>query len=50
VTKALEDVPGVSDVHVSLEGKSATLEAGPEVTDDALVKAVKDAGYEAQVA
>jgi Cu2+-exporting ATPase len=46
VTKALEGVEGVSDVKVSLEGKSATLEAAPSVTDEQLKAAVADAGYE----
>ncbi|MDY4534906.1 MAG: heavy metal translocating P-type ATPase [Tractidigestivibacter sp.] len=50
VTKALEGVPGVSSVKVSLEDKGAVVEASPEVTDAALVAAVKDAGYEATVA
>ncbi len=50
VTKALEGVPGVSSVKVSLKGKDAVVEADPTVTDDALVAAVKDAGYEASVA
>ena len=50
VTKALEGVPGVSSVKVSLEDKDAVVEASSEVTDEALVAAVKDAGYEATVA
>ena len=50
VTKALEGVPGVSSVKVSLADKDAVVEAAPEVTDEALVAAVKDAGYEATVA
>ena len=50
VTKALEGVPGVSSVKVSLADKDAVVEAAPEVTDEALVAAVKDAGYDATVA
>ncbi|SFX63031.1 cation transporter, partial [Olsenella sp. kh2p3] len=50
VTKALEGVPGVSSVKVSLEDKDAVVEASSEVTDEALVSAVKEAGYEATVA
>ena len=50
VTKALEGVPGVSSAKVSLADKNAVVEAAPEVTDEALVAAVKDAGYEATVA
>ncbi len=36
VTKALEGVPGVSSVKVSLADKDAVVEAAPEVTDQAL--------------
>lgn len=50
VTKALEGVAGVSAVDVSLEAGTATVEAGEGVTDEALVAAVADAGYEAAVA
>ena len=50
VTKALEGVSGVSSVDVSLEAGTATVEADASVTDDALVAAVADAGYEASVA
>ncbi len=50
VTKALEGVPGVSSVKVSLADKDAVVEAAPEVSDEALVAAVKGAGYEASVA
>ena len=45
VTEALEGVRGVKNVHVSLEDKSATLDAGLLVSDDKLKKAVADAGY-----
>ena len=50
VTKALEGVAGVSSVSVSLEDGTATVEAAEDVTDEALVAAVVDAGYEAGVA
>ena len=50
VTKALEGVEGVSSVDVSLEAGTATVEAAEGVSDDALVAAVADAGYEATVA
>ncbi len=50
VTKALEGVPGVSSVDVSLEAGTATVEVADAVTDEALVAAVVDAGYEATVA
>ena len=45
VESALNALPGVS-AHVDLEKKTAAVTAGPEVTDDILRKAVKDAGYE----
>lgn len=45
VTEALKGVRGVKNVHVSLEDKSATLDAGPLVSNKRLEKAVEDAGY-----
>lgn len=45
VTEALEGVRGVRNVHVSLEDKNATLDAGPLVSNKKLEKAVADAGY-----
>ena len=50
VTKALEGVPGVTSVDVNLEAGTATVEVADAVSDDALVAAVADAGYEATVA
>ena len=50
VRKALEGVDGVSAVDVNLEAGTATVEAADSVTDEALVAAVVDAGYEATVA
>lgn len=50
VTKALEGIEGVSDVKVDLESGTATCEVADGVSDDALVAAVVDAGYEAQIA
>jgi Cu2+-exporting ATPase len=49
VTKALEGLQGVSNVRVSLEGNTATVDVAPGVTDEALVAAIVDAGYEAVV-
>lgn len=46
VTRALEGIPGASDVNVSLEGKKATVNVPDSVTDDDLKTAVTDAGYE----
>ncbi len=45
VEKALREVNGVTDVVMSLEGKSATI-TGDNVADDVLKAAVTDAGYE----
>ncbi len=45
-TAALEAVPGVSGVSVSLEEKQATLKAEPSVSDEALKKAVEGAGFQ----
>lgn len=46
VTRALEGIPGATDVNVSLENKKATVSVPETVTDDALKAAVVDAGYE----
>ena len=45
VVKALTGLDGVSDVHVSLEEKMASVVAAPSVTDEALKAAIEDAGY-----
>ena len=44
-TDALQAVPGVSSVNVDLESKTAKLELSAEVSNDALKKAVANAGY-----
>ena len=46
VEKALRGVPGVSEVTVELEAKTATVEAADGVTDEALRKAVDDLGFQ----
>lgn len=46
VTRALESVPGVTSVQVSLEDKTAVIEASDSVNEEALKSAVSDAGYE----
>ena len=46
VTHALEGVSGVSRVQVDLQAKTAAVEAEAGVTDQALVDAVTQAGYE----
>ena len=47
VQEALAAVPGVQEVNVDLEGKSATVSVDGSVTDEALKAAVNGAGYEA---
>ena len=47
--KALAAVEGVSEVTVSLEEKKAEVTLSHEVSDEVLIKAVVDAGYEASV-
>lgn len=46
VQKALEAVEGVMEVRMSLEDKTAEVEAGDGVTEQTLIGAVKEAGYE----
>lgn len=50
VKKTLERVEGVDEALVDLEGKKAVVRVGADVTDDALVDAVVEEGYEAQMA
>ena len=50
VTQALEAVEGVSRVEVSLEDASAIVEFDGAVSDEALIAAVMNAGYEASIA
>ena len=50
VKKALEALDGVKEADVSLEEKNAKVELDKEVADEALVKAVEDAGYTAKIA
>ncbi len=45
VERALKKVPGVVDASVNLATESASVQAGAEVTRDALIAAVQDAGY-----
>jgi copper chaperone len=48
VTEALSEVPGVTKVQdVNLEKGTATVEGSPD--REALVSAVKEAGYQAEV-
>ena len=46
VEKALRAVPGVRDVSVELASKTATVEIDASVSDEALRKAVTEAGYQ----
>lgn len=46
VTHALENIPGATDVQVTLEDKKATVNIPESVTDEALKAAVTEAGYE----
>lgn len=50
VTKALEGIEGVEAVEVSLENNCATVTAAPTVAPFALTEAVKEAGYECELA
>ena len=45
VTKALEGVPGVTEVQVSLEEKKAIVSLPDSASDDVLKAAVEEAGY-----
>lgn len=47
VKKALEGVTGVTGAEVSLEDKKAVVTLAQDVSDEALMNAVKEAGYEA---
>jgi P-type Cu+ transporter len=51
VTEALQAVPGVRNAAVNLEGKSASVKwaLSADQNEEALVKAVEKAGYEAKV-
>ena len=46
VTKALKALGGVKDAQVNLRDKEAVVETDGSVTDENLVQAVKDAGFE----
>jgi Cu2+-exporting ATPase len=50
VTEALSGVPGVAGAEVSLQAGTATVTAGDDVADRALLEAVEEAGYDAAVA
>lgn len=46
VDKALRGISGVSDVNVDLEGKCAVIEAADTVTDEQIMQAIDDLGFE----
>ena len=46
VTKALEGLPGVNDVKVSLEAGDASFEKPDAVSMDEVKKAVEEVGYQ----
>lgn len=46
VTNALNDIKGVTNVKVNLENKQAFVDVTDEVTDDILIEAITDAGYD----
>ena len=50
VEKALLGVNGVTAAEADVENKRAVVQCGGEVADEALVSAVKEAGYEAKMA
>ena len=50
VTDALEKVEGVKKADVSLEKKAAVVTLKEEVADEALLAAVREAGYEPSMA
>ncbi|WP_053954823.1 heavy-metal-associated domain-containing protein [Inediibacterium massiliense] len=46
VKNALEEIQGVQEVVVDLQGKNAVIQLSEEVTDEVLKNAVEEAGYE----
>ena len=46
VEKALKGVAGVTDAEVDLEAKTARIEADAAVSNEALMAAVKEKGFE----
>jgi len=48
VTKALNDIDGVSDVVVNLENGEATYNASGNVTSEIVKEAIKKIGFEAE--
>ena len=49
VTKALENIPGISQIKVDLESGTASFEQSETVTMNEISKAIDAAGYEVEV-
>ena len=49
VTKALNAIPGISNVQVSLSPGQASFDAAPEVNLKAVVQTIHDLGFEAEL-
>lgn len=50
VAQALEKTEGVSSAKVCLKKKTAVVKLTADVLDEVLIAAVKEAGYEAEIA
>ena len=48
VTKALGDLPGVTDVIVNLDDRSVMVQGEDDLSDDSVIAALKTAGYDAE--
>ncbi len=46
VEEALKELEGVKTVRVDLEGKKAEVELSREVSDQEIIEAIEDAGYD----
>lgn len=49
VTKALEALPGISNVKVSLDPGQAAFDAAPDADLNAAVQTVRDLGFDAEL-
>lgn len=47
VTNAIQDLPGIGRVELSLASGQASIEHGPMVSEDDLRQAIADAGFDA---
>ena len=46
ITKEVSALPGVARVQVALDTKTVTVEHGEQVTTDAIIAAINEAGYD----